>query len=132
MIESDSIAGGTDQQNQGLAAGQIDVDRFGRVAGLHHAALEQRLAIGDHAKLDASRFTHLAAIDAYLGREPPRSATQVNVENAYGVRPNTVLEGLSANRKWFARHGPVDFRFTPALLHFVQIERAQGNSFFCG
>ena len=72
----------------------------------------------------------LAAIDADLGRKPARSAVQLNVEDALGVRSHAMLEGLSADRQRFAGDRLVDFRFAPALLHLVQIERAEGDGFF--
>ena len=60
-----------------------------------------------------------------------RSAVELNVEDAYGVRSHAMLEGLSADRQRFARHRLVDFRFAPTLLHFVQIERAERDGFVC-
>ena len=122
MIVVDAVAGRQHEQQQGLHAGEIDIDRFGCVAGLHRAAFEQGLAVADHAEVNGGGMALLAVIRADLGGEAARAAVELNVEHAFGVRADAVGESRAADGDRLAGHRLITFRFAPALLHFVKIE----------
>ena len=70
VVIGNSIAGVTHLKDQLLDSGDVDIDFLGRLFTAHHAARPERLAIGDHAKLDASVAIDLV-VNANPGREPP-------------------------------------------------------------
>ena len=75
------------------------------VAGAHHAAVPQRLAVADDEEFHARRrvVVHLV-IHAHAGGKFLRAAVQVDVQDAFGVRAEAALEGLC--RRWSADGRP--------------------------
>ena len=54
VVVVDAVAGVTHLKDQRLESGNVSIDLLGRLLAAHHAAGPERLAVGDHAKLDAS------------------------------------------------------------------------------
>ncbi len=106
MVIIDSVAGAGDHQNQGLDACCFQLDGFGFLTAFHRAAVEQQLVVAVNPETDAA-FVLCTVIHANPGREPARSAVEMDMQNTVGMASNALFELFSGNRQ--------------RLLHNIQV-----------
>ena len=120
-----AIAGRIDDQQEGVDSLEIHVNRFRRLARLHHAASPQGLAVAVDVELDAAHATADLVIDTNPGMKAFRPSTQLDVHPAGCVRAHPAIEFPPGNRQRLSLDRLVLERIAPACEHSGQVERRQ-------
>ena len=102
VVVGDAVAGVAHLQDQLLDAGDVHINLLGRLLAAHHAARPERLAVADHAKLDAAAAMGLV-INADPGSEPPGRPLEVEHQPRVGMGAKSVVEGPAADHERMAR-----------------------------
>ena len=126
VVVVDAVAGVTHLKDQRLESGNVSIDLLGRLLAAHHAAGPERLAVGDHAKLDAPTALRFV-IDADPGGESPGRTLEVKHQPRVGVGAEAVVESSAAEHERMAVHGLVRRRVAVGLRRGTEIQRREAN-----
>ncbi len=126
--EVDAAADEAHGQDQRLEALDVDVHRLGRLALVHDAGVEQRLAVAGDLEGDVIHPLR-RLVDAHRGEEAVAAAGQIDPDDALGVGAHAVGEFLPAQAERRFADRAVDLGLAPTLLHLGQVQRAEPNGF---
>ena len=126
VVVGDAVAGVAHLKDQLLDSGNVHINFLGRLLAAHHAARPERLAVADHAKLDAAVAMGLV-INADPGSEPPGRPLEVKHQSRVGMGAKSVVEPSAAEHERMAVHGLVRRRVAVGLRRGTEIQRREAN-----
>ncbi len=121
VVVVDSIVAPTDEQDELIDAGHVDVHFAGGLSGAQDAALVDLFAVGQDTKLHRPELPGFVVQTHPCGKARA-AARQIDVQGAVGVGAQTPIEGFAIDAEGVAVHGFVLLRRPPALLGLTDVQ----------